>query len=85
MTKCMARELAPRICVNCMIPGSIQTREVVERYNLDTQEGLTKELASLPMGRLGEFDDAVHMINSIIGAKFTTGANFFVNGGQTMM
>lgn len=84
LTKCMARELAPRIRVNCMIPGSVRTREVIERYNLETEEGLAKEVATLPMGRLGEFEDVIHMVESIIEAKFTTGANFYVNGGQTM-
>jgi len=84
LTKCMAKELAPRIRVNCMIPGSVRTREVIERYDLETEEGLAKEVASLPMGRLGEFEDVIHMVESIIGAKFTTGANFYVNGGQTM-
>lgn len=84
LTKCMAKELAPRIRVNCMIPGSVRTREVMDRYDLDTEAGLAKEVASLPMGRLGEFEDVIHMVESIIGAKFTTGANFYVNGGQTM-
>lgn len=84
LTKCMAKELAPRIRVNCMIPGSVRTREVMDRYDLNTEAGLAKEVATLPMGRLGEFEDVIHMVESIIGAKFTTGANFYVNGGQTM-
>jgi len=84
LTKCMALELAPRIRVNCLIPGSIQTREVIDRYHLETEEGLQKELASLPMGRLGEFTDLIKMVECIIGAEFTTGANFYVNGGQLM-
>ena len=53
LTKCMALELAPRIRVNCLVPGSVQTREVIERYQLG-DEGLSKELATLPLGRLGE-------------------------------
>jgi 3-oxoacyl-[acyl-carrier protein] reductase len=84
LTKCMARELAPRIRVNCLMPGSIQTREVVERYDLDTPEGLAREVATLPMGRLGELTDATHMVEAILGAEFTTGENFYVNGGQYM-
>jgi 3-oxoacyl-[acyl-carrier protein] reductase len=84
-TKCLARELAPRIRVNCMVPGSVQTREVIERYDLETDEGLAKEIATLPMGRLGEFEDVIHMVECIIDAKFTTGANFYVNGGQLMI
>ncbi len=85
LTKCMARELAPRIRVNCLVPGSIKTREVIDRYDLETEEGLTRELATLPMGRLGEFSEVINMIQCIIDAEFTTGANFYVNGGQLMI
>ena len=84
LTKCMALELAPRVRVNCLVPGSVKTREVIDRYDLETDDGLEKELATLPMGRLGEFEDIIHMVQSIIDAKFTTGANFYANGGQYM-
>jgi acetoacetyl-CoA reductase/3-oxoacyl-[acyl-carrier protein] reductase len=84
MTKCMARELAPRIRVNCLTPSAVDTEEVRERYALDTAEGLKKVLAGIPMGRLGAHGDVIHMVNSILGAKFTTGENFFVNGGEYM-
>lgn len=83
-TKCLARELAPRIRVNCLVPGSVQTREVVERYNLETEEGLARELASIPMGRLGELEDVTHMVECMVNAEFTTGENFYVNGGGFM-
>ena len=36
------------------------------------------------MGRLGKFEDIMPMVNCIIDAKFSTGANFYVNGGQYM-
>lgn len=84
LTKCMALELAPRIRVNCLVPGSVRTREVIERYDLETDAGLKAELATLPMDRLGEFADIEHMVHCIVKAKFTTGAKFFVNGGQYM-
>ncbi len=84
LTKCMALELAPRIRVNCLVPGSVRTQEVIDRYDLETDEGLEKELATLPMGRLGEFEDITHMVHCIVNARFTTGAKFYVNGGQYM-
>ena len=84
LTKCMALELAPRIRVNCLVPGSVQTREVIDRYDLETEEGLEKELATLPMNRLGEFEDVTRMVHCIVDARFTTGAKFYVNGGQYM-
>ena len=85
LTKCMARELAPRIRVNCLVPGSIKTREVIDRYDLETEDGLARELRTLPMGRLGEFSEVIGMVQCIIDAEFTTGANFYVNGGQLMV
>lgn len=84
LTKCMALELAPKIRVNCLVPGSVRTREVIERYDLESDDGLKKELATLPMGRLGDFEDIAHMVHCMVNAKFTTGAKFFVNGGQYM-
>ncbi len=84
LTKCMALELAPRIRVNCLVPGSVKTREVIDRYDLETSEGLQKELGTLPMGRLGEYEDVAHMVHCMVNAKFTTGAKFYVNGGQYM-
>ncbi len=84
LTKCMALELAPRIRVNLLVPGSVQTEEVVERYHLRTEEGLRKELSSLPLGRLGEFKELTDMAHCIVNATYTTGAKFFVNGGQYM-
>ena len=84
LTKCMALELAPRIRVNCLVPGSVKTREVIDRYDLETKDGLEKELATLPMNRLGEFEDIIKMVECMIDAEFTTGASFFANGGQFM-
>ena len=84
LTKCMARELAPDIRVNCLTPSAVDTEEVRERYSLDTKEGLHKVLSGIPMGRLGACSDVIHMVESILGAEFTTGENFFVNGGEFM-
>lgn len=84
LTKCLALELAPRIQVNCLIPGSVDTGEVRERYNLDTSEGLNSLLEGIPMGRLGALEDVINMVDCMLNAKFTTGENFFVNGGEYM-
>ncbi len=35
LTKCLALELAPKIRVNCIVPGYIETEEVMTRYKLD--------------------------------------------------
>jgi NAD(P)-dependent dehydrogenase (short-subunit alcohol dehydrogenase family) len=80
----LARELAPRIQVNCLIPSAVDTEEVRERYHLDDPEGRKRVLDGIPMARLGALDDVTHMVECILGAKFTTGENFFVNGGEYM-
>lgn len=84
LTKCMAQELGPRIRVNALLPNAVKTREVMERYDLEDEVGLAKEVGTMPMGRLGEVGDVTHMLDAIIGAEFSTGATFLANGGQYM-
>ncbi|MEM9148573.1 MAG: SDR family NAD(P)-dependent oxidoreductase [Pseudomonadota bacterium] len=83
-TKCLAREFAPRVRVNCLIPNAVDTEEVRERYALDTPEGLERVVSSIPMGRLGAHQDVIHMVECMLGAEFTTGQTFYVNGGELM-
>jgi NAD(P)-dependent dehydrogenase (short-subunit alcohol dehydrogenase family) len=84
LTKCMALELAPRIRVNCLQPASVITPEVVERYNLESAAGREREIAKIPLGRLGDISDVTAMFDAILAARFTTGACFNVSGGQLM-
>ena len=77
-------ELSPRIQVNCLIPSAVDTPEVRERYKLDTKEGLDSVIGGIPMGRLGNTEDVVHMIRCILSSSFTTGSTFYVNGGEYM-
>ena len=77
-------ELSPRIQVNCLIPSAVDTPEVRERYKLDTKEGLDSVVSGIPMGRLGNTEDVVNMIRSILASNFTTGSTFYVNGGEYM-
>ena len=84
LTKCLARELAPRIQVNCLIPGQVDTPEVRTRYHLDRPGELEKVASGIPMGRIGAVEDVTHMVGSILEARFTTGTCFFVNGGDFM-
>ena len=71
-------------CRKLPYPSAVDTEEVVSRYNLNTQEGLKKVLSGIPMDRLGKREDVIQMTESILSSKFTTGSNFFVNGGELM-
>jgi NAD(P)-dependent dehydrogenase (short-subunit alcohol dehydrogenase family) len=85
LTKCLALELAPRIRVNCVTPGYINTEEVIERYKLDEQENLKQALSGIPMSRLGTPEDVFQIINFIVNtSSYVTGQNYFVDGGSYM-
>jgi len=85
LTKCMAIELAPNISVNCVHPGYIDTKEVIDRYELENPDKLAALVSKIPAGRLGRTSDVFNMVNFIVdGATFVTGHNFFVNGGNYM-
>ena len=85
LTKCLALELAPEIRVNCIIPGFIDTEEVMTRYNLYDAENRTRVIGNIPVGRLGKPEDIFKTAEFIVeNADYITGQNFFVNGGNLM-
>lgn len=85
LSKCLALELAPQIAVNCIIPGWIETGELIERYKLANPENLKQVLDTIPMRRLGTPADIFKTIDFIIDeSAYGTGQNFFVNGGFFM-
>lgn len=85
LTKCLAMELAPQICVNTVTPGFINTAEVMDRFNLDDPATLEAKQATIPMARLGTPDDICRAVEFLIGpAQYMTGQNLFVNGGEYM-
>jgi acetoacetyl-CoA reductase/3-oxoacyl-[acyl-carrier protein] reductase len=68
-----------------VIPGYINTDELMERYHLDNQANLSKVLETITMGRLGTPEDIFKTVNFILhGSEYITGQNFFVNGGHFM-
>jgi len=82
LTKCLALELAPRIRVNCVTPGWINTDEVMERYQLNREENFQQAVAKIPMRRLGTPEDVFRMIEFLVNtSSYVTGHNFFVDGG----
>ncbi|QQE77383.1 3-oxoacyl-ACP reductase family protein [Alicyclobacillus sp. SO9] len=86
LTKCTALELAPQIRVNCIVPGFIETQEVVDRFSLDDDANKDKILDSIPLRRLGQSQDIANMVSFLCSdkASYITGQMFFVNGGNYM-
>lgn len=85
VVKIAALELAPRkIRVNAVSPGPVAT-EIMHKIGLD--DALEKQLIqSIPAGRLGKAEEVASMIHYLAGeeAAFLTGANFLVDGGQSI-
>jgi NAD(P)-dependent dehydrogenase (short-subunit alcohol dehydrogenase family) len=85
VVKIAALELASRkIRVNAVSPGPIAT-EMMNKIGLD--ETLENQLVqSVPVGRMGTADEVADMIHYLASkeASFLTGANFLVDGGQSI-
>ncbi len=83
LTKCLALELAPKIKVNCVIPGFIDTDEVITRYHLNEKESFEQILKTIPLEQLGKPGDIFKAVNFLINeSSYITGQNLFVNGGS---
>ena len=85
LTKCMAQELAPRIRVNTVTPGRIDTEELRGRYQLEDDQRKLKLEQEVPMQRLGTPEEVADMILYLASAgQYITGQNFLVDGGLFM-
>lgn len=85
VVKIAALELAPKkIRVNAVSPGPVAT-EIMNKIGLN--ETLENQLLqSIPMGRMGKAEEVASMVHYLAGeeASFLTGANFLVDGGQSI-
>ncbi len=85
VVKIAALELASRkIRVNAVSPGPIAT-EIMNKIGLN--ETMERQLIqSVPAGRMGKAEEVAGMIHYLAGeeASFLTGANFLVDGGQSI-
>jgi len=85
LTKCLALELAPRIRVNTVTPGRIDTEELRGRYRLEDAKNKSRLEKEVPLQRLGTPDDVAGMILYLASAgQYITGQNFLVDGGLFM-
>jgi NAD(P)-dependent dehydrogenase (short-subunit alcohol dehydrogenase family) len=94
MTRNLAKENAPRIRVNAVAPGPIETAFLsggTGRGGASGQAGWFDTIrpqieATIPQGRVGQPDDVVGPILFLLGqaSRYMTGQVLYVNGGRLM-
>ncbi|MCK5172209.1 MAG: SDR family oxidoreductase [Planctomycetes bacterium] len=75
-TKSLAKELAPKICVNAVAPGIVAWPEGFDRDQKDRQ------LAHVPMGRIGEIDELTSAVIFLLENDYITGQVLNIDGGR---
>ncbi|ABC83243.1 SDR family oxidoreductase [Anaeromyxobacter dehalogenans] len=76
LTECLALELAPRVRVNGVAPGTVLWPE---HYPAATRRALT---ARIPLARPGTPEDVAAAVRYLADAPFVTGAVLPVDGGR---
>jgi len=82
LTKSLAVELAPRVTVNCVAPGWVDTEMAKVSYERDRQE----IEATIPLGRVASPEDIAGPIVFLCSdlARHITGEILNVNGGSVL-
>lgn len=79
LTKSLAVELAPKIRVNAIAPGTVLLPE-----NASPEKVQWAEEKSL-LKRVGEPEDVANLITFLIKSEFITGSVYFVDGGRSLV
>lgn len=85
LTHALALSLGPKVRVNCISPGWIETSEWQKKRNRKVARHSEIDNLQHPAGRVGKPEDISSLIAYLISdeAGFITGANFVVDGGMT--
>lgn len=86
LTKSLAVELAPRITVNCVAPGWVDTEMSAVPYGADGGEGRRAIERTIPLGRVATPEEIAGPIVFLCSdlASFLTGEILNVNGGSVL-
>jgi 3-oxoacyl-[acyl-carrier protein] reductase len=81
LTRTLARELAPEVRVNAIMPGVIETRH---HEIFSTPERMEEYRRQTPLARNGSADEAAQAVRFLAGdaSSFITGALLDINGGR---
>ena len=81
MTRTLARELAPQVRVNAIMPGVIQTRH---HETFSTPQRMDEYRKQTPLDRIGAAEEVAQAVLFLAGdaASFITGALLDINGGR---
>lgn len=83
LTRALALELAPKINVNSIAPGAINTPGASVGSNEEIQK---QTIAAIPLARMGEPEDIANMAVFLASdsANYITGQIFTIDGGYTL-
>jgi NAD(P)-dependent dehydrogenase (short-subunit alcohol dehydrogenase family) len=83
LMRCLAIELAPRVRVNSILPGSVHTEMTHDIF--ENKEVIDRMLLLYPLGS-GKPEDISNMVQFLISdkARWITGQQFTVDGGRTI-
>jgi 3-oxoacyl-[acyl-carrier protein] reductase len=91
MTKALSKELAPdRILVNTVCIGLVRAGQHeghARRAGLDLEAYYEKLAGSIPLGRVGQAEEAANVIAFLVSdaASFVTGSSINIDGGQSVV
>ncbi|WP_132058530.1 SDR family oxidoreductase [Halorussus amylolyticus] len=80
LTKSHAADFAPKVRVNAVAPGHVETDMTADRSDEEKRE----EMAKIPVGQFGQPEDIADAVAYLRDAGFVTGETLNVNGGELM-
>ena len=85
LTHALAVSLGPKVRVNCISPGWIETSEWRRSSVRHAPELREIDHSQHPAGRVGIPEDIASMVSFLISSEngFITGQNFVIDGGMT--
>ncbi|MGH7673350.1 MAG: SDR family NAD(P)-dependent oxidoreductase, partial [Gemmatimonadales bacterium] len=86
LTKSLAVELAPKVTVNCVAPGWVDTDMSSQPYERDAGRGKREIERAIPLRRVASAEDVAGPIVFLCSplARHVTGAVLNVNGGSVL-